>query len=284
MVYEENILQSFTRFYEKETLEEDIATFKTLLEECLFNVQVELGVELNNNLKIDVIGSLVNNSNVGLSEPVDFLIQFSNPIVANSDQTYVKTRFKKQRNKIVGSQLIKEYLASFIKSELSSVSEVYISDKYIYVESLHELGKNYRIYLMLKDDKTDKLTAVNSITNLLFDFEPNSYNTIISEKVKSTDYNFIAITNIIKTIALNNNLNIESYTLECLMQNIPNDLYKGTLQEQLLKCFNYLKISNKLAYKGFAKDKSIFQDTFLNIDMFQINMFLNKLSNILKND
>lgn len=227
------------------------------------------------------IGSFVTHTNSNPQCTLDYAIESSNISIIDNDIEFVNTKNVKKRELLLTTEKIKKVFTQMLATFFTSATNMHVSDNYIFVESVYEIGFNIKIYICVKDS-TNLLLALNTGNNKIFHFNFEEYIKLIEEKNDQTMGQFKRIINIVVNLLYNNQITINNFCIENLLYNVPNELYSGTYTEEIIKILNYLNIVVFKNFKCVECDELIIDNAFLNTNYYLLKFAITKVVDSLR--
>lgn len=283
-MFDNSILENFTKSINKENYMEVINNIENLINEGIFFCENQLGgINILNSSQLFLIGSISNDTNINQMDSIDILVKINNPIFLEQDNLYLSTKRFKKKSNLITSKTIKEYLIYFFNQRLTNLSKVYFDNVSITIKSQYELGKDFRIFVMVSSsENSGKCTALLQNGKSLFTFDVNRYFELMQKKENETKGAYTKIITIFKNLFAQLSIQLDNYIIEDLLYNVPNELYEGTYNEQIFKIINYIKIKNKLEFENIVSNNNGYTNGFYQTSILIINQVFQKLSNNLK--
>lgn len=283
-MFDNSILENFTKSNNKENYREVINNIENLINEGIFFCENQLGgINILNSSQLFLIGSISNDTNINQMDSIDILVKINNPIFLEQDNLYLNTKRFKKKSNLITSKTIKEYLIYFFNQRLTNLSKVYFDNVSITIKSQYELGKDFRIFVMVSSSENlGKCTALLQNGKNLFTFDVNRYFELMQKKENETKGAYTKIITILKNLFTQLSIQLDNYIIEDLLYNVPNELYEGTYNEQIFKIINYIKIKNKLEFENIVSNNNGYINGFYQTNILTINQVFQKLSNNLK--
>lgn len=283
-MFEESILENFTKYCSVEDLKTPIDKLEALIGEGLFFCENQLGgLSILNNSQMYLIGSIINNANIAQTDTIDVLIKINNSTILEQDINYLKLKTDKRRSEILSTKLIKDCLIYFLIQRLTNLSKVYYDNTSIIIKSQYELGKDFRIFIMASNsENSGECKALLHNGKNSFTFNTERYFKMIENKEQETNGSYNKMLCILKNLMAQLSIQINEYVLEDLLCNVSKELYEGTYNEQLLKIINYIKIKNKLEFENIISEDTGYKNQFYQTGILNINQVFQKLTNNLR--
>lgn len=277
MLYSEQQLINYTRSYDVRTFESEINQIIEIINDSLMSVHQATQVDCITNVEYFYIGSINNSTNVNVAEPIDLIVKINNPFLRELNQKYINTKSQKKKGSICSTPVIQLIVGSIIQKSLTAVTSVYHSGSYIFVDSLAELGKTFRIFIVTSSSLSGECYGVNYAKNTEFVYNLHKGFDNFEIKNTQTKGNFSNLVKITKNIAYENNLKLDSNVLESLLYNVPNKYFVGTFNEQIIKVMNYIKLSNYSNFTTIDESGLLTENGFYDISVYRLKKLIDAL-------
>lgn len=278
MRYSEDNLYNYTSYYELESFENENEQILNAINAALASIQQNSQVDCITNTEIFYIGSIVNYTNSNPKDTIDILVKINNPIVLDLNMKYTKIKRQKQKNKIFATPAIQYVIAYALLNAFTSVTSVYNRNSYIFVDSLSELGKNYRIFVTASSNKGNFVChGINVARNTEFEYNIENAATNFVRKDEETQGAFSNMLRVVKNIAYDLNLTVDNNVVESLFYNIPNKYFTGNYNEMLIKLLNYLKLTDYTNFESIDGTGKIVKNGFYDTSVLVLKKFVDSL-------
>ena len=278
MRYSEDNLYNYTSYYELDSFERENDQILNAINTALASMQQNSQVDCISNTEIFYIGSIVNYTNANPKDPIDILVKINNPILLDLNLKYTKTKRQKQKNKLFATPVIQYVVAYTLLNTFTSVTSIYNRNSYIFVDSLAELGKNYRIFITASSNRGDVIChGINTAKNTEFEYNIENATTNFVHKDEETQGEFSNMLRIIKNIAYDFNMFVDNNIMESILYNIPNKYFTGNYNQKLIKILNYLKLSDYTNFDCIDGTGKIAKNGFYDTSVLGLKKFIDNL-------
>ena len=279
MKYSDNNLLNYTSYYELENFEEQIEQVLGVVHQTLNAISQNMHIDLVSKTDFLYFGSITTNNNINPNDPIDLLIKINNPFLLDVNKEYLHTKSRKKRATLMSTANILQILSASFYQALTPVSKVSLNGSNILIDSLGELGKNYRIFVVAsKNTESGECYGINSTQKSIFKYNIETAIDNFNQKNKSTNGNFSDMINIIKSISYDVNARLNEFAIESLIYNVPNKFFEGEANIQLLKVLNYIKLSNYDKFTSIDENGDIKSNGFIDTNILELKKFIEQIS------
>ena len=282
MKYLENNLKNYDSFYDFDDFTEQMDNIVNVIGSALLYIDNNLNYDLNSSVEYFPIGSIMNNTNVNPKDTIDILVKINNPYILELNEQYLKAKSKKKKNEFLSTCAIQYIIADFLTKNFTQVTHVYNMTSHIFIDSLAEIGKNYNIFVTASQGRGSSVcSGININSNKNYQMDLNSYYDNLAIKDDETSGLYSSILRIVKNIAYDININIPSLVIEALLYNVPNKYFKGSLNDQVCKILNYIKLCDNSKLQNIDNSERLVDNNMLGISLYGIKSIANSFLQVL---
>lgn len=279
MKYSNSNLQNYTSYYEFENFEEQINQVLGVVHQTLSAISQNTHIDLVSNTEFLYFGSIITNNNINPSDPIDLLIKINNPFLIDVNNEFLHTKNRKKRANLLSTATILQIISASFYQALTPVSKVNLNGSNVLIDSLGELGKNYRIFVVASENaESGECYGINSTQKTIYKYNINTAVDNFNQKNESTNGYFSDMINIIKSISYDVNAQLNEFAIESLIYNVPDKFFEGEPNKQLLKVLNYIKLSSYDKFTSIDDNGDIKSNGFIDTSLLEIKKFIEQIS------
>lgn len=279
MKYTDNNLLNYTSYYELENFKEQINQVLGIAHQTLTTISQNMHIDLVSKTDFLYFGSITTNNNIAPSDPIDLLIKINNPFLIDVNNEYLHTKSRKKRAKLLSTDTILQILSTSFYQALTPVSKVSLNGSSLLIDSLGELGKNYRIFVVASENnESGECYGINSVQKFIYKYNIETAISNFNQKNEDTNGNFSDVINMIKSISNDVNAHLNEFAIESLIYNVPNKFFEGEPNIQLLKVLNYIKLSNYDKFTSIDENGDIKTNGFIDTSLLELKKFIEQIS------
>ncbi len=279
MKYTDNNLLNYTSYYELENFKEQINQVLGIAHQTLTTISQNMHIDLVSKTDFLYFGSIITNNNIAPSDPIDLLIKINNPFLIDVNNEYLHTKSRKKRAKLLSTDTILQILSTSFYQALTPVSKVSLNGSSLLIDSLGELGKNYRIFVVASENnESGECYGINSVQKFIYKYNIETAISNFNQKNEDTNGNFSDVINMIKSISNDVNAHLNEFAIESLIYNVPNKFFEGEPNIQLLKVLNYIKLSNYDKFTSIDENGDIKTNGFIDTSLLELKKFIEQIS------
>lgn len=274
MFYDDRVLREVSSIYDFPNLEDIYESLVAALSEAAAIVSHEVpGASLN--IEPISIGSFVSHTNSSNSCTLDFLITSSNLAIIDNDVAFTKLKSKRQKEQLLTTGRLRHDLMQVLAGYFTSATKFYMMPNCLFIESIFELGFNINIFLGV--EKHGVVFTLDAVNNRVVRFNYNKYYELIEKKNDETLGQYKRIINMTVNLLSNCEAPMSNYAIESLLYNVPNELYKGSYSDMIIKVINYLNIVDFRTFKSIDLEDDLVNNYFINTNYY---MYKSKISRL----
>lgn len=221
------------------------------------------------------IGSFVSHTNSNQTCTLDFLVTSSNLTLIDNDLQYTQTKSKRQKEDINTTEKIKKAIMHLLVGYFTSATKFFILPNSLFIESVYELGFNINIFVGV--EKNDIVHMLDATNNRIAKFNYKRYYEQIEKKNDETLGQFKRVVNMFVNLLVNCECQMNTYAIESLFYNVPNELYVGSYSDQIIKIVNYLNIVDFRNFTCVDCNEKIVDNAFINTNYYTYKTNLGKV-------
>jgi len=274
----DNQLNLYAKYIDFTDVNDKINEFKSVLEFGISIVKEHLKKDFE--FKIGEFGSILLNTIATENEPISFYVNIYDNEIYENVLKVANSKLKK--TKLITTDSIKLLLALYLDKYFGDINNVKISRNCITINSIDILGFNASVYIFASNHTQNVM--LDSFASKLITADLEYYYSCFTKKIENTNYNILEIINIFKNYANKYRILENSFIIETLLYNVPNEYFIGDLRNQLIIIINYLKFVNIYEFKSlFVKNELITKDMFISNSLIQVKNDFDKFFSNLRN-